>query len=265
MVHVGLDELLDFDPKETLNKTLDFIRKAVEETKASGVVLGLSGGVDSSLTATLCARALGKDKVLGVLMPTSFTPKEDIADALSLAESLGIRTETISIDEICCSFVKVLKIREDTAGTRIPLANIRARTRMIILYFFANVHNYLVAGTSDRSEALIGFFTKHGDGAADFLPIRHLYKTQARRLAAYMGIPERMAFKPSSPQLYPSHKIRDELPIDYDKLDPVLVGLFDCKLPSEKVSEMADVPLDTVLEVWFAGTKRPAIKEPSHL
>jgi NAD+ synthase len=245
-----LDESFrNFDPEKALNETLGFIRKVVKKSNASGVVLGMSGGVDSSLTAVLCVRALDKEKVLGILMPTSFTPKEDVEDGFDLAKSLGIRTEMVNIDEIGGSFVKTLKISEGDCGTRVPLANIRARVRMAVLYFYANVNNYLVAGTSDRSEALIGYFTKYGDGGADFLPIRHLFKTQVRKLASYLGVPERMAFKPSSPQLYPGHKISDELPLDYDRLDPVLVGLFDYKLPVEKVSEMAKVPLDAVMEI----------------
>ncbi len=237
---------LRFDPEQTLNAILGFIREVVENANASGVVLGLSGGVDSALTAALCTRALGKEKVLGVLMPTSFTPEEDIADALELTEMLEIRTERVDIDGICEAFAQALEIRGDDAGKKIPLANIRARTRMVILYFYANTNNFLVAGTGDRSETLIGFFTKYGDGGADFFPIRHLYKTQVRELAKYLGIPDKIAFKPSSPQLYPGHKLSDEVPLDYDRMDPVLVGLFDLRLPPEEVSEMTSVPIRIV-------------------
>ncbi|MCW4020515.1 MAG: NAD+ synthase [Candidatus Bathyarchaeota archaeon] len=243
------EDFLKLDLEKTLNKILEFIREVVKEANASGVVLGLSGGVDSTLTAALCTRALGKKKVLGILMPTAFTPKEDMADALELAEMLGIRTERINIDGVCKAFVEALNIREDVAKTKMPLANIRARIRMIILYFYANANNFLVVGTGDRSEALIGFFTKHGDGAADFFPIRHLYKTQVRELAKYLGVSGRMAFKPSSPHLYPGHKLSDEVPLDYDRLDPVLVGLFDYRLPPEKVSEETDIPFEIIKEI----------------
>ncbi len=243
------EDSLRFDFEKTLDQTLQFIREVVQNANASGVVIGLSGGVDSTLTAALCTRALGKRRVLGIMMPTSFTPERDNADALELAEMLGIRVEKVNIDSICDTFVKALRIRTDDSGARIPLANIRARIRMIIPYFYANANNYLVAGTGDRSETLIGYFTKYGDGGADFFPIRHLYKTQIRELAKHLGIPERMADKPSSPQLYPGHKLSDELPLDYDKLDLVLVGLFDYGMLPVEVSGATNVPLDIVMEV----------------
>ncbi|HIE18436.1 TPA: NAD+ synthase [Candidatus Bathyarchaeota archaeon] len=243
------NDLSALDFEKTINEIIDFIRRVLDEAKASGVVVGLSGGVDSSLTAALCVRALGAKKVLGILMPTSFTPKEDIKDAYELAEMLKIKTIRVDIDGIFEAFLKAIGISEDDSEMKMPLANLRARIRMMILYFYANAHNMLVAGTGDLSELLIGFFTKHGDGAADFLPIVHLYKTQVRKIAKYLGIPDRIAFKPSSPQLYPGHKLLDEVPIDYDKLDPVLVGLFKYELPPEEVSRKTEVPLEIVLDV----------------
>jgi len=243
------NDLFAFDAEEVLNEILTFIRKVVDEADASGVVVGLSGGVDSSLTVALCVRALGRNRVLGILMPTSFTPKEDIEDAYELAKMLKIRTRRVDIDDICKVFMKATGVSEDDPDMKMPLANLRARIRMMILYFYANTHNMLVAGTGDLSELLIGFFTKYGDGAADFLPIVHLYKTQVRKLAKYLGIPDRIAFKPSSPQLYPGHKLLDEVPIDYDQLDPVLVGLFEYKLSPEEVSEKTKVPLEIVEDI----------------
>ncbi len=254
-----IGDSLKFDHEKILEEILEFIKRVVKDADASGVVLGLSGGVDSALAAALCTRALGKEKVLGVLMPAFFTPKEDIADALELARMLGIRTESVDIDSICKAFFKALDISSEGAKMRIPLANVRARIRMIILYFYANANNYLVVGTGDRSETLIGFFTKFGDGAGDFFPIRHLYKTQVRELAKYLGIPKRIVFKPSSPQLYPGHKLSDEVPLDYDRLDPVLVGLFDHGLPPERVSEMTGVQLSIILN-FISRHKRTAHK-----
>ena len=246
---MDLKESLKINPEETTNRILEFIRRTVEASKTSGVVIGLSGGVDSSLVAALCVKTLGKDKVLGVLIPTNFTPKEDIKDALELAENMGIRTETINIYKSGEAIFRALRVNKEEPKMRIPTANILARIRMTILYYYANINNYLVVGTGDRSESLIGYFTKYGDGGADLLPIRHLYKTQVRELARYLGILEKIVSKSSSPQLYPGHKATDEIPIDYDKLDLILAGLFDCNLSPEDVSQITGFPLKTIREV----------------
>lgn len=248
MSELGEDALkLDFE--KTTDEIVEFVRKIVEDANAAGVVVGLSGGVDSSLAAALCVRALGGERVLGVIMPMIFTPSQDINDAEELAEWLGVRTEFVNIQGISEEFFKVLDINPDDVKQRIPAANIRARIRMVILYYYANLNNYLVVGTGDRSERLIGYFTKYGDGGADFLPIGHLYKTQVRELARHLGIPEKVAYKPSSPQLYPGHKATDEIPLGYEELDPVLVGLFDRKLPPKEVSRLTGVPIKAIEEV----------------
>jgi len=240
---------LKIDLEEAIRVTTKFIKNTVEDSGASGVVIGLSGGVDSSLAAALCVRALGAEKVLGVLMPTDFTPKEDVEDAFELAKILGMRTEFVNVQDVVKAFSKSLGIIKDRVELRAATANILARIRMVILYYYANVNGYLVVGTGDRSEALIGYFTKYGDGAADFFPIRHFYKTQVRELARYVGVPEKIACKPSSPQLYPGHRVTDEIPIDYDQLDLVLAGLFDRKMTPTEVSEATGIPLETVTEV----------------
>lgn len=231
------------------NEIVEFIRKTVKDANAAGVVVGLSGGADSSLVATLCVRALDENRVLGVIMPMVFTPAQDIDDARELAEWLGIRTEFVNIQDIGEAFAEQLGIDENDLKQRIPMANIRARIRMVVLYYYANLHNYLVAGTGDRSERLIGYFTKYGDGGVDFSPIGHLYKTQVRELSKHLGIPGKIAYKPSSPQLYPGHKATDEIPLEYEELDPVLVGLFDRKLPPREVSRLTSVPVKVVEEV----------------
>ncbi|HEX4920973.1 MAG TPA: NAD+ synthase, partial [Candidatus Bathyarchaeia archaeon] len=204
-----------------------FIQTTVDASHAKGCVIGMSGGVDSSLVAGLLTLALGKAKVLGVMMPAQFTPKTDLEDAQALADQLQIRSVLVPIQPIADSFAKALAIPKDSQKARIPLANILARARMTTLYYYANLHNYLVAGTGDRSEDLIGYFTKYGDGGVDFRPISHLYKTQVRELARHLQIPLNIVTKPSSPQLYPGHRATDEIPVDYDRLDKILRLLFD--------------------------------------
>lgn len=239
----------EFDHEATVHEISTFIRGKVEGARMRGVVLGLSGGVDSSLVAALCVHALGRERVLGVLMPTSFTPPGDIEDARSLAGQLGIRTIEVNIEPICQAFFIELACKGDDESLRKPMANVRARCRMVVLYYLANLECLLVVGTGDRSEAMIGYFTKYGDGGVDIQPIAHLYKTQVRRLVEYLGIPRHIAYKPSSPQLYPGHKASDELPLAYEVLDLVLVGLFDKGLLSSEVCKLTGVPIDIVEHV----------------
>ncbi len=226
-----------------------FIRKVTKDAGVNGAVVGLSGGGDSSLVARLLVEALGSNNVLGVLMPTDFTPKEDTGDALTLAKQLGIRSEIIEIQSIFQSFMSSLDQDRQSSRGKITLANLRSRIRMVVLYYFANLYDYLVAGTGDRSEDLIGYFTKYGDGGVDFLPISHLYKTQVRKLAEFLGVPENIAHKPSSPQLYPGHRATDEIPLDYDRLDTVEKMLFDEKLDPVQVSIKSGVGIEVVKEV----------------
>ncbi|MFB0523631.1 MAG: NAD+ synthase [Candidatus Bathyarchaeia archaeon] len=258
------EDSLRIDLEEAEKTSVKFIKKVVDSSRASGVVVGLSGGVDSSLTVTLCVRALGRDRVLGVLLPTDFAPREDVEDALDLAEMLGIRTETVNIQGILDAFLNCPNLARESPEHRLPTANILARIRMVVLYYYANVNGYLVAGPSDRSETLIGYFTKYGDGAADFFPNIHLYKTQVRELARHLGVPMKIAFKPSSPQLYPGHRATDEIPVDYDKLDLILVGLFDYKMKPGDVSEATGLSLETVMEVQdrYNKTKHKRVSPP---
>ncbi len=253
------------DYNKATEEICSFIKRIVEEAHASGAVVGLSGGVDSSVVAALCVKALGRNKVLGILMLTDFTPKEDEEDARRLAEQLGIRTEILNIQDVSNKLFGDLSSNPDDSRQKKPRANIYARLRMTILYYYANLNNHLVAGTGDRSEALIGFFTKHGDGGVDFLPIVHLYKTQVRKLALHLGVPEKISNKPSSPQLYPGHKATDEIPLDYDRLDYVLVGLFDRKFPPEEISRLTSIPIKTVEEVLsrFNASKHKRSFPPS--
>ncbi|MDA4119292.1 MAG: NAD+ synthase [Thaumarchaeota archaeon] len=237
---------IDFS-KETKRITA-FVKKIVGGASAGGVVLGLSGGVDSSVVGALCVRALGKERVLAVIMPSDFTPKQDIEDAKALAESWQIRSSTVQMSSLVKSFGTSVGVE----GTRVAKANAVARIRMAILYYYANSLGYLVAGTGDRSESLLGYFTKWGDGGSDFMPIVHLFKTQVRDLGAYLGLPKGVVEKPASPQLWAGQKATDEIPADYDKLDLVLHSLFDKKAPKANAAKAAGVALhvvDKVLEM----------------
>ena len=240
-------EIPELDCRHERRRILRFIREIVEGAGAEGVVLGLSGGVDSCVSAALCVEALGSSRVLGLIMPTGFTPREDVEDALWLAEEYGIRTKRIDLDPIVEEILK--RVDGGMDAPKVALGNLRARTRMILNYYFANMEDRLVVGTGDLSEYLLGYFTKFGDGAADFYPILHLFKSEVRRLGRSLGLPERLAGKPSSPQLWPGHRARDELPADYETMDPILYRLFILGLTPERVAEETNTSLQLVREI----------------
>ena len=222
-----------------------FIRRTVDEARASGAVLGLSGGIDSAVVGALCVNALGKDRVLALLMPSDHTPRQDLEDARKLADAWGIRSEETPISRIVDDVTK----STSAEGTRMAKANVQARIRMVLLYYHANSLGYLVAGTGDKSEELLGYFSKWGDGGVDFLPIAHLYKTQVRELGAYLGLPRTVVEKPASPQLWQGQKATDEIPTDYDRLDVVLYHLYDLKAKPSEAAAKARVPLGVVESV----------------
>ncbi|MCX6709708.1 MAG: NAD+ synthase, partial [Candidatus Woesearchaeota archaeon] len=185
-----------------------------------GIVLGLSGGLDSSVVAALGKNALGKEKVHGMIMPSSSNTKSDYDDAVSLAKNLGISYEAKPIEGIIDSFRKTVLFNE-----KMSYANIKPRIRMALLYGYANSKNYLVAGTGNRSEIMIGYFTKFGDGGADIFPIGSLYKTQVFELAKYLGIPEPIINKKPSAGLWENQTDEDEIGITYHNLDLILAGI----------------------------------------
>ncbi len=228
---------LGLDYANAEREILRFIRKVVHDSGAKGVVLGLSGGIDSAVVGALCVKALGKDKVTVLIMPSDFTPADDVADAASMAAKWGVKAHRADISQIAERFLSAFPLE----GSKIARANLQARARMVLSYFVANTLGLLVAGTGDKSEFLLGYYTKAGDGAVDFLPIAHLYKTQVRKLGARLGIPERVVEKPASPQLWPRHRAAEELPADYDKLDPLLYYMFDAKMPLGAAAEKAGV------------------------
>jgi len=192
-----------------------WIKEKVEEAGAEGVVVGLSGGVDSSLTAVLARKALG-DKVLGLLMPCHSNPT-DLEHARLVAARFGIETEYVDLGPVFDSLIASLP-----QGNDIAVANLKPRLRMATLYYFANSRNYLVAGTGNKSEIKVGYFTKFGDGGVDILPLGDLLKTQVRELARELGIPEEIIAKPPSAGLWAGQTDEGEMGITYDELDSII-------------------------------------------
>ncbi|MDP3105525.1 MAG: NAD+ synthase [Candidatus Methanoperedens sp.] len=210
------------------NKLVSFISKKVHEAGASGAVIGLSGGIDSSLTAYLSVEALGADKVLGLLLPEkSITPGQDIDDAMEVAKLLGIEHKTIDISKVLNSFSST--IPDFDKNNLLACGNLKARTRMCILYYHANLRHRMVVGTGNKTELLVGYFTKYGDGGVDIEPIGGLYKTQVRTLSRHMGVPKHIIDKTPTAGLWPGQTDEEELGVTYEIADKILAMLVDDK------------------------------------
>ncbi len=221
-----------------------FIGHQVKVSGRKGVVLGLSGGVDSALVAKLCVEAIGPKRVLAFGLPEGKGGK-DLGDARSWARTLGIGWRVLDI----APMTAVLEAELGAArANRVARGNLRARVRMILLYFVANTENRLVMGTGNKSELLCGYYTRWGDGGVDFLPIGDLYKTQVRAMARNLGVPEAIIAKTPTAGLWPGQTDEGELGIAYEELDRILLGI-ELQMDSEAIAEKADVPLGRVRRI----------------
>lgn len=230
---------------ETIDVIHSFIIQKMDEAKADGVVIGLSGGLDSSVVAKLCADALGPEKVLVLIMPESTTPEKDIKDALGFSNTLGIEYRVIDISNMLEGFKSLLSPLDLDYKT---VGNIKARCRMILLYTHANLTNRLVMGTSNKSELLTGYFTKFGDAGADFLPIGDLYKSQILGLAKAIDIPGNIIKKPPSARLWEGQMDEEELKIQYRDLDRILLGI-ELKLDAKDIAQRVGVEYSEALRI----------------
>jgi NAD+ synthase len=239
---LGFAEYLEFDVEKARKDIVEFVRNEVKNFRAEGVMVGLSGGLDSSTVAYLCVEALGKDKVYGLILPERDSDPQNTNDAMNLAKNLGIPHEKISISPILRELGVYNLISHKKASDREVLEQIAAhnsiiterelpstehfsptlvpgasslsvkdfaafglsktRTRMMVLYFHATIKNYLVVGTGDQSEISLGVYDRYGDGANDITILSHLYKTQIKQLAKHIGVPDNIVNKPSSADLF---------------------------------------------------------------
>ncbi|MDD1718245.1 MAG: NAD+ synthase [Methanoregulaceae archaeon] len=199
----------------------EMIRYSVWSSGANGIVIGVSGGVDSAVSAALCCRAMGGSRVLGLHLPSGVTAAADTADAIALCTSLGMPCRVVPIDTIIRCYQEICGSSDDP-GVK---GNLMARVRMSILYTYANRENRLVCGTSNRSEYYLGYTTKYGDNAADFQPILHLYKSEVYRTAEDLGIPERIRKKSPSAGFWPGQTDEGEMGISYTEIDAALRSL----------------------------------------
>lgn len=221
-------------------KIVSWIKRQLKEAKAKGIVVGLSGGVDSSLVAALTKETVGKNRLLALILPCH-SQSADLKDARLMAKKLDIRTKTIDLSKTYDNLIKILP--KAKAGS-IAYANLKPRLRMLVLYYFANKLNYLVCGTGNKSEYKVGYMTKHGDGATDILPIGALLKRDVRKLAKELRIPERIITKPPTAGLWPGQTDEGEMGITYPELDDILERLESKKrqvIPKGKVDKVKEM------------------------
>jgi len=246
--------VLDVDFSETEKRICRFIKEYVENAQAKGVVLGLSGGIDSGTIAALSSLSVGGEHVLGLMLPEKETfNQKDIDDARMVAEKFKLETQICDMSAVLGCFYKAIPVFDPS--DRRCKGNIKARTRMIYLYYYANKLNRIVCGSSDKSETMMGYFTKWGDAAADITPIMDLYKTQVRKLAIHLGIPQELALKPSTPALWPNQTAENELGIKYETLDLILYGL-ERFMTTEEIANQLSIQKSIVEKVksrWLAN------------
>lgn len=223
--------------KEMVEKLVSWIKDTVLAAGCKGAVIGMSGGIDSSVLAVLCQRALPQS-TLGIFIPC-YNSQTEVEHAQAVATQFSIPTRIVRLDSVFDALLKVLPDdKADPAINRITKGNLKARLRMLTLYYFANQLNYMVVGSSNRSELSIGYFTKYGDGGVDIVPLGNLVKEQIRELACFLDIPQQIIDKPPSADLWEGQTDEDELGLSYEELDRYLItGEADKEL-REKIESM---------------------------
>ena len=219
--------------REIIDQCEQWLRDEISNANSSGIVLGLSGGIDSSVLAAMGREALGRDGVLGVIMPCH-SIEQDEADARLLAEKFDIKFERVDLSGVFDLMCKEINSELNS----LTKSNMKARLRMVTLYSFAQSRNLLVCGTSNRSEYETGYFTKFGDSGSDLMPLVNFLKRDIRAMAKVLGIPERIIAKAPSAGLYEGQTDENDMGFSYDVLDEYLAT---GKIENDKVKERIDV------------------------
>ncbi|MGP8071792.1 MAG: NAD+ synthase [Thermoplasmata archaeon] len=216
-------------PRGTVPALHQFLRAHAGPPVAEGGVIGLSGGIDSAVAAQLARDALGAEHVLGVLLPDAPYSEALLRETRAFADSLGIEHRTIPLEPVLGTFHALLPEVHD----RVTLGNATARLRMTLLYTLARERGRVVIGTGNKSEILLGYFTKYGDGGVDLLPLGDLYKTQVRALAVELGTPAPIRDRPPTAGFWEGQTDEAELGLPYERLDRILTGLEQLRTEEE--------------------------------
>jgi len=239
--------LPNFDANIFIENACDFIKEKVQNANCDGVVLGLSGGIDSAVVAYLAVKALGASNVKGYLLPSKTTSQQDLVDAKLVQKELDIGGGLICIEEFHKNFLKQCD-NENLPKNNLSLAsaNVKPRLRMTILYYYATLYRSLVIGTGNKTEINVGYFTKYGDGGVDLLPIGDLYKEDVVKVAKELGVPNSIIEKPPTAGLLPEQTDEEELGMTYPILDRLLYLYLDEKYDEEYISKELDLDISEV-------------------
>jgi NAD+ synthase len=227
----------------TRERIVSFIADTVEDAGAEGAVLGLSGGIDSTLTAHLAVEALGDDGLHGLTMPSEVNDPDVMSDAERVAADLGIEYDVVPIQPIAEAVFDALP---GPAEDRTARGNVYVRTRAVCNYLVANAENRVVLGTGNRAEAMTGYYTKYGDQAVDCNPIGNLYKQQVRQLAAHVGVPRELVMQEPTAGMWEGQTDAAEMGVDYDTVDAILAVHVDGGLSRAATIRELDAPADAV-------------------
>jgi NAD+ synthase len=297
---------LSIDPAATTEALTSFILREVNDLQRGGTLIGLSGGIDSAVVAALAVRALGPDRVLGLLLPEHDSDPESRSLARKLARDLGIRHRTVWLTPLLGLAgaywqvplwlaptqrlrAKLVKhyyqryaetlgegetpfstVMVGTQGLEGPWLNqavayhrVKVRFRTVLLHYHAELRNYLLLGTCNKTELAVGFFVKHGDAATDVAPLASLYKTQVRELAAYLRVPPAIIDRPPSPDVLPGLTDEQAMQIDYPTLDRVLWGL-ERGLAHEDIARELRLSIERVRYVQTLTRRAAFLREAPH-
>lgn len=238
MSTLAVEQVRSVDAEGLANQVSEWLKARLDDSGARTFVLGLSGGIDSAVVCGLAARGVGAERVLGVIMPSASNP-DDAVQAARVASAFGVKTLTVDLTSLAQTFhaamptevaldaLRILPSGEGDVDARRQLAtaNVRPRLRMTTLYYVANLVKGMVLGTGNKSEAMIGYFTKYGDGGVDLFPIIDLYKFEVRAVAAHIGVPQSVIDRPPSAGLWQGQTDESEIGLTYAQLDEALVAI----------------------------------------